>query len=67
MTRCLYAAQVHAIMTLSENGWSYRRIARALDVHRETVARHVHLANSNPATTAADSEPKTGRRRQRGS
>ncbi|NQU22045.1 MAG: helix-turn-helix domain-containing protein [Candidatus Nealsonbacteria bacterium] len=67
MTRCLHDAQVHAIMTLREIGWSYRRIALALNVHRETVARHVRQANSKPATIAADSEPKTGQRRQRGS
>ncbi len=66
MTRCLHDAQVHAIITLRANGWSCRRIALALSVHRETVARYVRLANSKPATKSADFTPRIGRRRQRG-
>lgn len=41
-----------SILTLYDKGWSRRRIAKALEVDRETVARHVHLARgiaSNPA------------------
>ncbi|MCA9250000.1 MAG: helix-turn-helix domain-containing protein [Phycisphaerales bacterium] len=30
---------VQTIVTLHRRGWSFRRIARALDIHRETVAR----------------------------
>ncbi|MDE3067037.1 MAG: helix-turn-helix domain-containing protein [Verrucomicrobiota bacterium] len=39
----------HSILTLASRGWSHRRIARELDVHRETVGRHLRLAQSKPA------------------
>ncbi len=39
----------HSIMTLSAQGWSNRRIARELGLHRETVGRHLRLAVSKPA------------------
>jgi transposase len=31
----------HSILTLAERGWSRRRIARELGIHRETVGRHL--------------------------
>ena len=37
---------VFSILTLHRQGWSARRIARELGVHRETVARHVRLAGA---------------------
>lgn len=37
----LKMATVHSILTLRSRGWSYRRIARELGVHRETVKRYV--------------------------
>ena len=39
----------HSITTLAAHGWSHRRIARELDIHRETVGRHLRLAGSKPA------------------
>ena len=39
-----------SILALAANGWSARRIARELNVHRETVGRWVRLAK--PATVA---------------
>jgi len=39
----------HSILTLSAQGWSNRRIARELGLHRETVGRHLRLAVSKPA------------------
>lgn len=33
-----------AILGLFRQGWSRRRIARELGVHRKTVARHINLA-----------------------
>jgi transposase len=49
----------HAISTLSRNGWSQRRIARELDIDRETVARYQKLARPveppNPAIVPAGS------------
>jgi len=38
-----------AIGTLSRNGWSQRRIARELGIHRETVGRYLQMADSKPA------------------
>ena len=46
MANQLKMAEQHAITRLAEHGWSYRRIARELGVHRETVARYVSLARS---------------------
>lgn len=39
----------HSILTLAEHGWSRRRIARELGLHRETVSRYLRLAQSKPA------------------
>jgi transposase len=39
----------HSILTLAAHGWSGRRIARELDIHRETVGRHLRLAVAKPA------------------
>src|ERR1035437_2055078 len=49
----------HSITTLAAHGWSHRRIARELDIHRETVGRHLRLAGSKPATvlTGAELDP----------
>ena len=40
MANQLKMATVNAIRTLRERGWSQRRIARTLGVHRETVGRY---------------------------
>jgi len=50
-------ANIHAIIGLLEREWSYRRIARELDVDRETVARYDRLrhARSKPAIVAPGS------------
>jgi transposase len=39
----------HSILTLVASGWSGRRIARELGIHRETVGKYVRLAHSKPA------------------
>src|SRR5580692_4943842 len=44
----------HSILTLSAQGWSNRRIARELGLHRETVGRHLRLAASKPAKVCRD-------------
>ncbi|TWT44955.1 Integrase core domain protein [Phycisphaerae bacterium RAS1] len=41
MANRLRMAKIHSIQTLHARGWSQRRIARALGVDRETVARYV--------------------------
>ena len=46
MANHLKMAQVQAIQALRARGWSFRRIGRELGVHRETVARHVRLAEA---------------------
>ena len=43
MANQLKMAKVHSIQTLHACGWSQRRIARELGVHRETVARYVQM------------------------
>ena len=40
----------HSILTLVASGWSGRRIARELGIHRETVGKYVRLGHSKPAT-----------------
>ena len=49
----------HSILTLAGNGWSNRRIARELDINRETVGKYLLLARSKPAisTLGLGSEP----------
>jgi len=50
MANVLKMATVHSILTLHERGWSQRRIARELGVHRETVRRYVlRAAQGDPA------------------
>jgi transposase len=59
MANRLKMAEIHAILTLRTRGWSYRRIARELGVHRETVARYVALARApaKPAIAPIGTEP----------
>ena len=58
MANHLRMAQVHAIQVLRERGWSFRRIARELGVHRDTAARYVRLAEAaHRAPDGADSKP----------
>jgi transposase len=57
MANRLKMALQNAIIALWKRGWSYRRIARELDVHRDTVSGHVrHVAGeSKPAISTAGS------------
>ena len=49
----------HSIISLADKGWSARRIARELAIHRETVGRYVRAASrdSKPAIAPPGSEP----------
>jgi len=47
MANQLKMAVVHAITGLLEKGWRYRRIARELGVHRDTVARYDRLRKTS--------------------
>ncbi len=49
MANQLKMVMVQAIIGLLEQGWSHRRIARELGIHRETVARYDRLRHSKPA------------------
>ena len=48
MANQLKMAKLQSILTLYERGWSQRRIARELGIHRETVGRHVLLSQQEP-------------------
>ena len=59
MANQLEMAKVNAVLKLRERGWSFRRIARELGVHRETVARHVH-EHQRDASKPAKAPPGSG-------
>jgi len=52
MANRIKMAMKQAILVLSEQGWSYRAIARRLGVHRETVSKHVRAAQAAAAAWA---------------
>ena len=60
MANQLKMGMVQSILTLRERRWSFRRIARTLGVHRETVSRYVRAAeaskSANAPTGSADTE-----------
>ncbi len=53
MANCLKMAMVNGIDALLEAGWSQRRIARALDIDRGTVARYARRAREVAHTAMA--------------
>ena len=55
MANQLGMAEQHSIITLWKRGWSHRRIARTLGIHRSTVSRYVRLASE--ATINATGPP----------
>ena len=59
MANQLKMAKVNSILTLRAQGWSCRRIARALGVHRETVGRWIKQAQNRP-NPLTGSEPAGG-------
>ena len=46
----------HSITTVAAHGWSRRRIARELDLNRETVGKYLRLADSKPAIASLCAE-----------
>ena len=50
MANELKMANIQSILTLNKRGWSNRRIARELGIHRDTVGRHLRLASKNAAS-----------------
>ena len=47
MANVLKVAKIQAIVRLWRQGWSLRRIARELGIHRETVSRYVAEAGQS--------------------
>ena len=60
MANLLKMALIETIQSLRAQRWSFRRIARELGIHRETVARYVRLAQSKPADHPSGGAPLTG-------
>jgi transposase len=65
MSNLLEVAMIDIILSLYRKGWSQRRIAKQLEINRETVARYVKQARAAPkpanAPTGSDlleSDPK---------
>jgi hypothetical protein len=54
MANRLKMATIQTVLTLLEQKWSYRRIARELGIHRDTVARLA--AESKPAKAPPGSD-----------
>jgi transposase len=53
MANHVEVAKVNSILVLHQRGWSSRRIAAALGVHRETVLRYVRLSRDDPKPAKA--------------
>jgi transposase len=60
MANVLKMATVQAIVGLWRQGWSFRRIARELGIHRDTVSRYVAEAGAKPANPTAGAEGEGG-------
>ena len=65
MSNQLKVAMIDIILSLHRKGWSQRRIARELEINRETVARYLKQvtpapkpANAPPGSISPDVEPK---------
>jgi transposase len=50
-------AEQQSILVLARRGWSQRRIAGELGIHRETVSRYVKLARGEPVPAHPPPEP----------
>ena len=59
MANQLKMAMADTVLQLLQRGWSYRRIARELGIHRETVARLARESKPAKAPLGAD-EPREG-------
>src|SRR5262245_39689572 len=62
MANQLKMGVIDSIFTLHRRGWSVRRIARELGIHRETVARYLRhgSAGSKPANAPIGAEGVDG-------
>jgi transposase len=57
MSNLLRVAVIDTILSLHQRGWSQRRIARELGVHRETVARYLRQAPAPKPANAPIGSP----------
>lgn len=61
MANQLKMADIQSIRSLRERGWSFRRIAKELGIHRDTVSRYVREAegiqNRPQVPTGSESKP----------
>ena len=55
MSNELGMAMQQAILALKARGWSHRRIAREMGIHRETVGRHLAPAEKPAINPTAES------------
>ena len=60
MSNLLRVAVIDTILSLHQRGWSRRRIARELGVHRETVARYLRRAPASKPAIAPIGSPAPG-------
>ena len=60
MANHLGMAHVQAIDVLRAQGWSFRRIARKLGIHRETVSRYVHRREAASGDGSTGAPPVKG-------
>jgi transposase len=60
MPNYLKMADRQRIKALLELGWSHRRIAREVGVHRETVARYAEEWSRKPANPIVGEKPSSG-------
>jgi hypothetical protein len=60
MANVLKMAKIQAIVELRRQGWSLRRIARELGIHRDTVCRYVAETGAKPANPTAGAEGESG-------
>jgi transposase len=57
MANRLNMATIQTVLTLLQQKWSYRRIARELGIHRDTVARLAAESKAATAPPGSDGEP----------
>jgi transposase len=60
MANQLSMAIIDTIRTLAQQGWSIRRIAKTLGIHRDTVARHLRPAKPAGALTGTTTANQAG-------
>lgn len=60
MANRLKMATIDTVFTLHEQGWSIRQIARAVGIHRDTVARYLRQAKPAGAPTGSAAPNQAG-------